>query len=484
MTRAKGLNLITYIMTNCPSFVHRSLFILCIMPSSASRKSKKAVPAAAAAAVPDPVVVVEPTVVVVEPAPKKKKQAPAPPAQEPETDHAPTFPNIVILKQTEHNYIVKHNIDPKADTTGGGGGDAPEDAADLVTPNQIHKNQINKKRGRKPKAGLMSNTSSNLSDITEVPNIILHLKCHMSDLKTNDSISNYGYTPAIEEVESYSMSNIHSSDIGNLNKEDDDNENQCEYDNDNDNDNDYQNNSDNLYSTMGNCFTAPATNAFLASTISVGPATISASVSAAAAAAAATSASMMTRNINIIQERNSKEIMKKINRLKYSFHNGEPLQSKINHKSACFWDTCDFEAQMYYIPVMIVNDIFQVYGCFCSAECAVAFLLKEPIDTSTKFERLHLIQLLYGNPSGRGIKPAPNPYYLLDKYYGNLTIQEYRQLLKGPQLIHIVNKPLTHILPELYEDNNDFLVNSKVIPTNNLKLKKRYKTMVVQNSDT
>ena len=455
------------------------------MPSSASRKSKKAVPAAAAepaavepATVPDPVVVVvEPTVVVVEPAPvpKKKKQAPAPPAQEPDTDHAPTFPNIVILKQTEHNYIVKHNIDPKADTTGGGGGDAPEDAADLVTPNQIHKNQINKKRGRKPKAGLMSNTSSNLSDITEVPNIILHLKCHMSDLKTNDSISNYGYTPAIEEVESYSMSNIHSSDIGNLNKEDDDdNENQCEYD-DNDNDN-YQNHSfepkrDSISSSI---ISAAASSASNCAGAAVAPATN---------ATAAASASMMTRNINIIQERNSKEIMKKINRLKYSFHNGESLQSKINHKSACFWDTCDFEAQMYYIPVMIVNDIFQVYGCFCSAECAVAFLLKEPIDTSTKFERLHLIQLLYGNPSGRGIKPAPNPYYLLDKYYGNLTIQEYRQLLKGPQLIHIVNKPLTHILPELYEDNNDFLVNSKVIPTNNLKLKKRYKTMVVQNSE-
>ena len=368
---------------------------------------------------------------------------------------------------------------------GGGGGDAPEDAADLVTPNQIHKNQINKKRGRKPKAGLMSNTSSNLSDITEVPNIILHLKCHMSDLKTNDSISNYGYTPAIEEVESYSMSNIHSSDIGNLNKEDDDdNENQCEYDND-DNDN-YQNHS-----------FEPKRDSSSISSSSIGSSIISAAVSSASncagaavapatnatSASAAASASMMTRNINIIQERNSKEIMKKINRLKYSFHNGESLQSKINHKSACFWDTCDFEAQMYYIPVMIVNDIFQVYGCFCSAECAVAFLLKEPIDTSTKFERLHLIQLLYGNPSGRGIKPAPNPYYLLDKYYGNLTIQEYRQLLKGPQLIHIVNKPLTHILPELYEDNNDFLVNSKVIPTNNLKLKKRYKTMVVQNSE-
>jgi hypothetical protein len=256
-----------------------------------------------------------------------------------------------------------------------------------------------------------------------------------------------------------------------LNKEDDDNENQCEYNND-----DYQNNSfepkrDSSISSISAAAVA-ATNA-----------SISGGSGSGVSVAPATNASVMTRNINIIQERNSKEIMKKINRLKYSFHNGESLQSKINHKSACFWDTCDFEAQTYYIPVMIVNDIFQVYGCFCSAECAVAFLLKEPIDTSTKFERLHLIQLLYGNPSGRGIKPAPNPYYLLDKYYGNLTIQEYRQLLKGPQLIHIVNKPLTHILPELYEDNNDFLVNSKVIPTNNLKLKKRYKTMVVQNTE-
>jgi hypothetical protein len=459
------------------------------MPSSASRKSKKAVPAAAAA-VPAPApVAAAPTVAAPAPAPKKKKQAPAPPAPDPETDHAPTFPNIVILKQTEHNYIVKHNIDPRADASSSSqanDGLSPEDAADLVTPNQIHKNQINKKRGRKPKAGLMSNTSSNLSDITEVPNIILHLKCHMSDLKTNDSISNYGYTPAIEEVESYSISNIHSSDIGNLNKEDDDNENQCEY---NDNDN-YQHhsfepkrdNSSASSAAASSSSSSSATNAYSVSTTAGAGAAVAPATNAASSAAAA-SASMMTRNINIIQERNSKEIMKKINRLKYSFHNGEPLQSKINHKSACFWDTCDFEAQMYYIPVMIINDIFQVYGCFCSAECAVAFLLKEPIDTSTKFERLHLIQLLYGNPSGRGIKPAPNPYYLLDKYYGNLTIQEYRQLLKGPQLIHIVNKPLTHILPELYEDNNDFLVNSKVIPTNNLKLKKRYKTMVVQNTD-
>jgi hypothetical protein len=477
------------------------------MPS-ASRKSKKSaaapVPVPVLAATPAPVLAAAPEPIVVTSSKKKKqvKSPPAPSHPEPETDHAPTFPNIVILKQTEHNYIVKHNIDPKANIATGGGAraragagcddDIAEDTDDLVTPNQIHKNHINKKRGRKPKAGLISNTSSNLSDITEVPNIILHLKCHMSDLKTNDSISNYGYTPAIEEVESYSITNIHSSDIVNLNTEEDidtKETNDYEYNDEPSNSKSFGDETQSRENNMDRGRDLVNSNNYIKNCVSTHQqhaSRIDAPVlynDNGISGITTTTTIQPNRNINIIQERNSKEIMKKINRLKYSFHNSEPLQSKINHKSACFWDTCDFDSQTYYIPVMIVNDIFQVYGCFCSSECAVAFLLKEPIDTSTKFERLHLIQLLYGNPNGRGIKPAPNPYYLLDKYYGNLTIQEYRQLLKGPQLIHIVNKPLTHILPELYEDNNDFLVNSKVIPTNNLKLKKRYKTMVVQNSD-
>jgi hypothetical protein len=195
-----------------------------------------------------------------------------------------------------------------------------------------------------------------------------------------------------------------------------------------------------------------------------------------------TGTTVKTHNVN---DKIGKEIMKKIHKLKLSFHNSEPVQTKGSSRSACFWDTCDFDTQIYFIPTSIINDTFQVYGCFCSPECAIAYLLKEHIDTSTKFERLHLIQLLYGGiyQYGKGLKPAPSPHFLLDKYYGNLSIQEYRQLLKGTQMIYVVNKPLTHILPELYEDNNDFLVNSKVIPTNNMKLKKRYKTMIVQNQE-
>ncbi len=65
------------------------------------------------------------------------------------------------------------------------------------------------------------------------------------------------------------------------------------------------------------------------------------------------------------------------------------------------------------------------------------------------------------NNTDRPIKPAPDPRYLLNKYYGNLSIDEYRKLLKSDHLLYVVNKPLTHSLPELYEDNNEYLVNGK-----------------------
>lgn len=102
--------------------------------------------------------------------------------------------------------------------------------------------------------------------------------------------------------------------------------------------------------------------------------------------------------------------------------------------------------------------------------------MNEKIDSSVKFERYQLANQLYGNIFNykQNIKPAPNPYYLLDKFYGNLSINEYRKILSSQQLLMVVEKPLTHILPELYEDNNEFILNHRTIPSNtNLKLTRK-----------
>ena len=166
-----------------------------------------------------------------------------------------------------------------------------------------------------------------------------------------------------------------------------------------------------------------------------------------------------------------REIWKKLKVLEHNLH----INSVENKKSACFWDSCEFDNPQIYIPKYFMNGTYHVYGCFCSPECAVAYLMEENIDSSIKFERYQLINHIYSKVYNynKNIKPAPNPYYMLEKFYGNLSIQEYRSLLKNERLFLVVDKPLTRVMPELHEDNDDFIINNKIIPSNTYQVKKR-----------
>ena len=170
------------------------------------------------------------------------------------------------------------------------------------------------------------------------------------------------------------------------------------------------------------------------------------------------------------KEVETRDLWKKLKQLEHNLH----INNISNKKSACFWCTCDFDSPPVYIPKFQIKDSYHVYGCFCSPECGTAFLMEENIDSSTKFERYHLINHIYSKIYNytKNIKPSPNPYYMLDKYYGNLSIQEYRSLLRNERLFLIVDKPLTRILPELHEDNDDFIINNKIIPSNTYQIKK------------
>ena len=94
--------------------------------------------------------------------------------------------------------------------------------------------------------------------------------------------------------------------------------------------------------------------------------------------------------------------------------------------------------------------------------------MKEQIDSSIKYERYFLMNNIYSKIYNyeKSIKPAPDPYYALDKFFGNLTIDEYRSLIKTNRLYILIDKPITRSLPELHEDNDDFILNNKIIPTN------------------
>jgi hypothetical protein len=341
----------------------------------------------------------------------QKKHKITPEAIEPETEAIE--PETETIEPTETEAI---ETEPETETI------EPTEA--VVT--------ANKKRGRKPKGGkVIQHITNDSSAIHDAPNIILHLKCGASDISSNDltdthkpgdvvsfnamdpkgSDFNDSYQLQMNTVVAHdTAATPNDALIGN---------NAYNYLNDNGSDNDDDRDDDGNHST--------------------------------------------------------KDILKKLTHLKTSFHRSDVFQAigAAPRRSCCFWDTCEFDTPPVYLPKSLSsNGGYVVYACFCSPECALAYLMNERIDTSVKFERCQMLNAMHGKVNV-SIKPAPNPQYILSKFYGNLSIQEYRKLFKGEQIVYVVNKPLTHILPEIYEENNDFMLNNKIIPTNNYKPKKK-----------
>ena len=278
-----------------------------------------------------------------------------------------------------------------------------------------------KKRGRKPKGGkLIVKQSEETAAPAALPNIILHLKCSLNDLhEYNDKYNKLvtdplSYNPAIPpSVMPYEDNHLQYNTIAHFTE---DLQNALE-------------NKTSVETKFSNHFCSKC------------------------AATSADSDTFVDDDANI----SMKDINAKLKRLKLDLYKNN-LPDK---KSACFWCTYDYDNPTCYIPKYELDGAIHGYGSFCRPECAVAYLMKESIDDSTKFERYHLLNNIYSKVYDfkKNIKPAPNPYYLLEKFYGNLTIQEYRKLLKTEHMLLVIDKPLTRILPELHEDNEDMVLN-------------------------
>jgi hypothetical protein len=312
-----------------------------------------------------------------------------------------------------------------------------------------------KKRGRKPKGGKLVVKSADVGEKTQpIANIILHLKCSTTDLvEHNHTISQLVtdpliYNPAIPpSIMTYNSTESSAFSL-------------------------YDNAIISLQNNAGG-ITQPTTDH---SNESTGVETPKLASNPLENINYAYSESVINNNqpnnVNICQSCNEKmeiadnneeeniyikDINAKLKKIKIQLYkNTDP-----DKKSACFWCTYSYDNPPCYIPKYEMDDQIHGYGSFCRPECAVGFLMKENIDDSTKFERYHLLNQMYSKVYGykKNIKPAPNPYYLLDKFYGNLSIQEYRKLLKTEHMLLVIDKPMTRILPELHEDSEDFIMN-------------------------
>ena len=290
-----------------------------------------------------------------------------------------------------------------------------------------------KKRGRKPKGGKIVKLESNKKPQEKyTPNIIMHLKVSSSD-KSINNITSLKYEPNIENPEAFNFND------GNLN---------------------YQE-----IQMDKNEKVTKKTNIV--------------------------SVKERVKETETVENVSIKDVWTKLNNLKHNLK----TKNISDKNSCCFWCTCPFDNPAIHIPKHYIDDKIEVYGCFCSPECAVSYLKNENLDTSTMWDRYALLNNIYGKiyDYDKNIKPAPSPFYTLDKYYGNLSIQEYRKLLTNNRLIMVVDKPMAKMLPEIYEENNEVPdILNNILTNKNKNMENKYtlkskekfktKTAILKNS--
>ena len=88
---------------------------------------------------------------------------------------------------------------------------------------------------------------------------------------------------------------------------------------------------------------------------------------------------------------NLKQIWEKLNILKRNLR----CNNVSDKRAACFWCTYEFDNPAVHVPKQYNGDCLEVYGCFCSPECALSYLKNEQIDDSTKWERYALLNNVY-----------------------------------------------------------------------------------------
>jgi hypothetical protein len=123
---------------------------------------------------------------------------------------------------------------------------------------------------------------------------------------------------------------------------------------------------------------------------------------------------------------------------------------------ACFWCCDAIHGSPCILPQAIMDDKWYVYGNFCTPQCALAYLLSEHLDTHVRWERIALLNRLYGSQCNGRVYPAPNRE-TLQRFGGPLSSAEYHKLCDEQRLrvdVHV--PPMVSILASMDTKPIDF----------------------------
>lgn len=128
--------------------------------------------------------------------------------------------------------------------------------------------------------------------------------------------------------------------------------------------------------------------------------------------------------------------------------------------SACFWCCHSFSNRPVVLPIRDTGEYLIVTGNFCSPECAMSYLFDIHQDAHTRWEQLALLYRVYADSCNGKISPAP-PRTILKLFGGNLTIQEYRSLIRSQKVrVDVHLPPMVSILATMDTKPVDFYDSS------------------------
>ena len=123
---------------------------------------------------------------------------------------------------------------------------------------------------------------------------------------------------------------------------------------------------------------------------------------------------------------------------------------------ACFWCCHSFANTPYAIPSHILDEVWHMYGNFCSPECATTYLFKERIDNHVQWERYALLNSIYSDSTTNGIRPAA-PREVLRMFGGSMDISEYRAVVREKKLrVDVLTPPMVSIIQTMDTKPIDF----------------------------
>lgn len=227
-----------------------------------------------------------------------------------------------------------------------------------------------RKRGRKPHGGVVISKNDIKTRVIPTPNMVVHLKCHISDLTENLlQVVPTKYDPTVEPIVGYSEASLQYEEIANE-----------KIDND--------------------------------------------------------------PYPNVPQE---KDATKDTSRRDTT--NDECI-SKTKYTKLCFYCGCGDRQTNVSIPVSETESM----GQFCRPECAAGFLMKHTSDVSTRYDRYQRLNSTYGTEH-KQIKIAPEPYFLLNHYCGEMTSSEYHAIIGECDVIE--NSNMIRIIPRVVNETDN-----------------------------